>query len=77
MDLRAALERIPELHRFPTVDEMRADLVDLAAAHPDLVESAASAPHGRASRWSWPSSATARAPRSSSAGRTPTSRSAP
>ncbi|WP_168200553.1 M14 family zinc carboxypeptidase [Allokutzneria sp. NRRL B-24872] len=38
MDLRTALDRIPEIDRFPTVEEMQADLAELAAAYPDLVE---------------------------------------
>ncbi|WP_281689866.1 M14 family zinc carboxypeptidase [Pseudonocardia thermophila] len=37
-DIRAALARIPDLDRFPTVDEMQAELDRLAAARPDLVE---------------------------------------
>ena len=36
IDVRAAMAAVPELDRFLTVDEMRAVLVELAAAHPDL-----------------------------------------
>ena len=36
-DLRAALAHIPALDRFPTVDEMQAELDRLAQRYPDLV----------------------------------------
>ncbi len=37
MDIRAALDTIPRVDRFPTVDGMAAELDELAARHPDLV----------------------------------------
>ncbi|MCW2878421.1 MAG: hypothetical protein JWQ95_2521 [Sphaerisporangium sp.] len=37
MDLREQMRRVPDFDRFPSVDEMHADLDELAALYPDLV----------------------------------------
>ncbi|GAA3201031.1 M14 family zinc carboxypeptidase [Nonomuraea roseoviolacea] len=37
MDVTSHMSRVPDFTAFPTVDQMHAELDDLAAAHPDLV----------------------------------------